>query len=313
MNRFLFIFGLILLLGATPCLGEPDQLEQDGPDFQPMEASFSVDSASFGDIIPLSLKFALPDEARLIEPLKISGLAPDTLTDWSRTEEGVDLNLIVNTLDLFEIEELTLAIKDGQGRTAWLQSEPLKITINSGLPDDPSKLSPRPIKGIIPAVPPWKRHLVLGLCILAAVLVLCVGAWFLLNRRKKEIEGPPPIPPHEIALSQLNNLDREWEDSTAGDKNGYFRLSMIIRSYMGAIRPFPAEDLTTDEIRAKASDRFDREMLKVLTDADMIKFAGARAATATRVEHMELARWYVDKTIPADENSIPGPEKEEME
>ncbi len=38
-----------------------------------------------------------------------------------------------------------------------------------------------------------------------------------------------------------------------------------------------------------------------------------RAATATRVEHMELARWYVDKTTPLADDEINGTEIRKIE
>ncbi len=299
-RRILSIALLAFSLGAVPYLwAEAPEKEAE---YAPMVAEFSVDQTAFGDQVVLNLSFTLPEDGELSAPPKIDGLGDIPLLAVENTDTGLALTLLASTLDALEVDALRLAYKTRDGAINWFESQPVKITVDNALPDDPSKLQPRPIKGLIPGKPFWLRHgpeLAGGLLLLILAGIL---AWLYVSRRQKYILAAPSVPPHEIALRDLDNLEARWREFDE-DKDGYFRLTMIIRSYMGAIRPFSAADLTTDEIRSRIKDPVDREIFPLLSEADMVKFAGTRIAEATRKQHLAMAREYVEKTMPVEEDA----------
>ena len=265
-----------------------------------MQARFLEQKAELGGTVTLSMECTLPDGAKILEPLEIKGLDDFLILDKKITDKGLKLTLLVNSIDTFKTPPFSLGFANKEGTKQWLDFPSLEIPVDNALPDDPSKMQPRPIKGIIPGKSflaqygPWigGGSLLLALCAL--------GLWFSYKNRRIHTLEIQAAPPHEIALESLDKLEAWWE-TKGEDKEGYFRLSAIIRLYMGAIRPFPAEDLTTLEIRARIQDKDDRAVLPLLEDADMVKFAGARVAEAARKNHLAAARDYVNTTRPMEE------------
>lgn len=294
------VFALCLALSGI-CLANNNH---DADKSLPMKAVFQAGLPTTGDMVVLHLEFTLPHKARLADPFAIDGIEQEQIISAKPTQKGIDLTLLVDSLDIFSVEELSLGYIADNGKTGWFKSEPVQIKVNNGLPDDPSKLSPRPIKGIIPAKPVWIRYLAWSLGIAVIIAAISAVVWFILKKRQQEVLGPPPVLPHVVALKEIDALREKWEDSKDGDKAGYFRLSMIIRSYMGRIRSFPAAEFTTEEISAKASEDCDRDILKVLKKADMIKFAKVRTAIASREHHLDKARDYVVRTTPVVEDEV---------
>ena len=63
-------------------------------------------------------------------------------------------------------------------------------------------------------------------------------------------------------------------------KTFYFNFSEIIRRYMESIRYFPAAEMTTEEIvRRVGNNSQDQEILTLLRQADLVKFADAAPVT----------------------------------
>lgn len=183
------------------------------------------------------------------------------------------------------------------------ESEPFLLNVFS-IPVDLSQPI-KPIKGPI-AVPvtfmemlPW------------ILLVLAIGAtiWFLAKRKKKAapitiFKPKPKLPPHVIALDELEKLKREklWQQGLI--KDYYSRLSEVIRQYIEDQYSIPAIESTTyDTMQLVRRKGLGLESIKLLQDllelADLVKFAKAKPLPSEHDHSMNSAVRFVKITSPA--------------
>ena len=127
-------------------------------------------------------------------------------------------------------------------------------------------------------VAPW----ILGIILLASVIFLIIYA---INRRRKNIPlfsmpAKPKLPPHVVALSELDKLKEEqlWQHDKV--KDYYTRLTDIVRVYLEERYEVPAMEQTTQEILAEfkgetseIKGKLYSGLQKTLETADLVKFA----------------------------------------
>lgn len=138
-----------------------------------------------------------------------------------------------------------------------------------------------------------------------ALLILLV-----LYLRKRKKEEPVPVPqlvellPHELAIQQLEELERQqmWQN---GQVKGYHSaLTYIVREYLEKRYGIQALEQTTDEILAQLLQRdFDLSLAQKLGDvlqtADLVKFAKAEPTAEFHERAMAVARAFILETKPA--------------
>ena len=127
-------------------------------------------------------------------------------------------------------------------------------------------------------IAPW----IIGFILLATILFLIIYA---INRRKKNIPlfslpSKPKLPPHVIALSELDRLKEEqlWQHDKV--KDYYTRLTDILRVYLEERYSVPAMEQTTYEIlsefkgeNSQIKGKLFTGLQKTLDTADLVKFA----------------------------------------
>lgn len=127
-------------------------------------------------------------------------------------------------------------------------------------------------------IAPW----ILGIILIATIIFFILYA---INRRRKNIPlfampVKPKLPPHVVALSELDKLKEEqlWQHDKV--KDYYTRLTDIIRVYLEERYEVPAMEQTTQEILAefKGDDSQIKGKLytglqKTLDTSDLVKFA----------------------------------------
>jgi LPXTG-motif cell wall-anchored protein len=164
----------------------------------------------------------------------------------------------------------------------------------------------RPLKGVIELPlgwPRWPFYVLLGLLAIAL-------AAFLWRRRRKPDARPAIIDPRPcdaIALEALAEL-RQAGLARRGDLMAhYVRLTDIVRPYLERRYGFPAVDLTSSEILAavapvlrddepdRAAD-LARELERLLSAADLVKFAKHRPASALAEGELDRAAEFVRAT-----------------
>ena len=146
-----------------------------------------------------------------------------------------------------------------------------------------------------------------------AVALLLAGVIYLLvrylHKRGKHLSDlfkpAPPVPAHIVAIEALEKLRDEklWQNNK--HKQYYSGLSDILRTYLAGRFEVGAMEMTTDEI-ADALREVDIEhkskmdLLSVLRDADLVKFAKATPEAEENELAYNRAFYFVENTKPVE-------------
>jgi hypothetical protein len=119
-------------------------------------------------------------------------------------------------------------------------------------------------------------------------------------------------PPHIQAEKEIDQLLADGLFEKGEVKTFYFIFSEIIRRYMESIRRFPAAEMTTEEIaRHVGNTSQDQEILPLLRQTDLVKFADTIPTPDRKARDIETARTYIRQTCPMQTDALgaqPNPE-----
>lgn len=147
---------------------------------------------------------------------------------------------------------------------------------------------------------------------LLALAVVALAAWFAVRwlhkhgRHIADIFKPaPPLPPHVVAISALETLHNRklWQNNK--HKQYYSGLSDILRTYIAGRYGIGAMEMTTDEIvdairGADMPQKSAMDLVAVLRDSDLVKFAKAMPDAAENEDAYQKAYWFVEETKPVE-------------
>ena len=150
-------------------------------------------------------------------------------------------------------------------------------------------------------------------CALLGVLIIALGVFALMKylaSRGKRISDifrtPPPPPPHIVAISALEALSHQklWQNNK--HKQYYSALSDILRTYLDGRFGVGAMEMTTDEIveairEIDVPQKSTMDLIAVLRDADLVKFAKAMPEAAENESAYSKAYYFVEETKPVEE------------
>jgi len=256
-----------------------------------LSAALEQDSIWLGDQIKLlivveqnagsTVEFPqLPDSIQKIEILEKSKIDTSKL-DGARLQ--LKQTYLVTCFDsgAHYIPRFEFAVKNA-GRTDTLKSNDLTLFVK--LPPVDLSKGPADIKKPFVApitlkeIAPW----LLGIILVGAIVFLIIYA---ISRRRKnkplfQRQPKPKLPPHVIALQELDKLKGEelWQHEKV--KDYYTRLTDIVRVYIEDRFTIPAMEQTTFEILAGFKENesqidkkaFD-ELKEMLDMSDLVKFA----------------------------------------
>ena len=77
-----------------------------------------------------------------------------------------------------------------------------------------------------------------------------------------------------------------------------------MRRYLEELRGFPAAEFTTQEIVLAMKDRKDRDLIPLLKQADLVKFADFRPTQAKKEEEVKKVLGYIDDTCASFEKEM---------
>jgi hypothetical protein len=177
----------------------------------------------------------------------------------------------------------------------------------------------RPEDPMISLEYPNVRLAIIIYSVLAGILVAAViaGLIVLWRRRERPIVLPPPIPPHERALAELDALAAERERLIAEGayQDYYLRLTEIAKRYLGGRFGFEALDRTTEEIQdllSRGQVRVDpldaKQVLGFLQDCDLVKFARLSPPADEAREALSIVREMVQVSMPRPEQEPGNPD-----
>ena len=277
------------------------------------EAVAELDSVvETGD--PFVLQLHLPD---------VLGVVPETVdfspwdsifpaenilsqTAWQRTAKGYnkEVTLIIFDADTaVQLPPLPIQLKGG----GQAHTNPLEITIlPTPSPDDLRDMSD--IKDIRREPFSWRAFLyayrqwfllALGLLVLFAILYRLYKQKY---RSDAALSRTVQLPPHEYALRRFDALDRRqlWQKK---DLKGYYaELTHIVREYLEKRYQIPALESVSGEIlRELHQTDFPATLVpdlqKLLSEADLAKFAQSAPPDFYHAEAMQNARRMIAETI----------------
>jgi hypothetical protein len=201
----------------------------------------------------------------------------------------------------------------GDAPKAIGRTNPLPLEVASAIrPSDPKPKEPAPVRPpLMLDFPRWIYYVGGGLLLLV-FLGLLYGAYLFSKKERKpsvKVSGPP-LTDDEAALAALLEVEKApWLKSGEFKKHA-FRISEVLKNYIGARYGFDAPECTTRELFLELEnlstgmpggsvppERLDREALKNLFDKlDRVKFTDDLPTLSDASRFTQEAREFVLKT-----------------
>lgn len=294
------VFFCILL-----CFGVPGAAI--GADKTPvgLEAAFNPSSAKVGSTVTLTLSYHLPEGARESPDVQIKGLEGFTIVDRQAKPGQIRATLLVDRIGEFKSGPLSLSYFDREGKEALLRGEAVKLTVLSNLGEKPGEAQLKPIYGIIPTTS-WVAGYLLWVIIALAACAAGVGLFLWTRRRRRRRASVIwQDPPHALAKKEIDELESQRLFETGHVKEFYFRFSQIMRRYLESLRGFPAAEYTTQEIALSIHKPKDRQLVPLLQQADLVKFADLAPTPARKDDEIKEALSYIRETGAESDRELP--------
>jgi hypothetical protein len=214
----------------------------------------------------------------------------------------------------FEVPAFSVTYMTPSGAEKKAQTEPIKIKVKEILKTAEDTHDVRDIKRPLDILPkPYLRNLligILGAILIPGAIVYLVRRRILAKRKQEPEEWIPPRPIEELALEELDALERSPLLAEGKIKEYYSRLSEIVRIYLGRRFHINIIDMTSYEtLRALEDKDIQEGMLKLMEGffdiSDLVKFAKYRPQDTEHGRIMEQARLVVRETTPKPVIEIP--------
>lgn len=278
------------------------------------QVCFGLDELKIGDPIQYSVKIPVADSLLIVEPsdLPVRILPLDPMQ--KPNGDFFEFSAAVYDTGLHEIPPLAILLFEKGQVTDTVWTESREVLIESTLPDSAS--APRPLK-------PYEEHplrledvarefwpWVVGGIVIAAL----VFAWLRYRNRPKQGDtapAPPPLPPAELAIRELIALRDKKYPERGMLKEQYSEFSEILRRYIEGRWEFPALEMTTYELAAELRrddlpSSLREELLPVLRESDLVKFAKQIPTLASSNAIVDLGFKIVEQTKPRIEEAKEG-------
>ncbi|MFZ4622025.1 MAG: hypothetical protein ACOYNS_15795 [Bacteroidota bacterium] len=286
-------------------------------------ASVDSQSVSIGDWIRYSVQVKFPSSVSVALPAykdSIGSFEIVQVDSLVRTEANgaVELkkNYVISRYEAgsFYVQPYIVRVKHADGTVDSAMSNPIPVEIR-GVEVDTSQT----IKDVKPpmTVPMSLEEIALYIGILLTLAGFGYGLYYYIQKRKLKageitVEAKPNIPPHLLALMQLEELEakRLWQ---AGEIKGYYsEATEIVRRYFESRYNIMALEMTTGEVmdqlkRFVTEKRTFTQIEEMLSSADLVKFAKHQPVAAENEQVMVNARSIIEQTKPVVETPMQEP------
>ncbi|HYO54344.1 hypothetical protein [Archangium sp.] len=215
------------------------------------------------------------------------------------------LRLSAFNLGMLTLPEVPFLVSTPEGPKRFV-APGRTLEVGSTLPED-AQSEGADLKDIQPptevAIRSWT--LLWGLLGLLAAALLAVVAWRLFqkyrNRPTREVE---PLLPLDVRIRQsLKALESEGLPAQGKTKDFYFRLSEIVRGYLGERYGFDALECTSSELmiklrRMKPLGLPEDGLMRFVSESDLVKYARAESSPESCREALAFGYELLDKTWP---------------
>jgi len=293
---------------------------------QKTEATASIDSNNvlIGDQVRYTYKFTFPSKAVPSIPViadtlskqieVISRQKMDTLisADKKFTTLSQTLNIASFDSGTFVIPPMIFSYKmPGDTANYRVGTMPIMLYVNTVAVDTTKDF--KDIKLPLGEPLTWKEILPWTLLGLGILLIIGIVIYIIRKIRKKEpiinLPKKPKIPPYEKALSELEELRIQKLWQMGKNKEFHSSLTDILRVYIeGQFNVDAMEMITSDVIASLKSAKVPVEEIKriekILTLADMVKFAKFQPLPDEHDNSLKNGILFVENTKPQDTSSV---------
>jgi len=252
----------------------------------------AADSVRVGDPFRVTIGIRAPVGASIDFPREldstgaVQSLDPvnvRTSADTSAMEQYADYRVAAWDVGKQAIRLDDIIVKLGSA-TRRIPVTGASIFVKSVLPADSAKRIPKPPRDLFEVNPfPWWLW-----ALLAAVVIGLILLWWWWKRRRREVAPVPAIDPFKQAEADFERIER-LALLEAGERGRYVTLVIeVLRDYLAARHARAALSLTSTELQRAARELPtvpETRLTRVLTDADLIKFA-RRAVSGDRARDL---------------------------
>ncbi|MDP1677185.1 MAG: hypothetical protein Q8L88_10005 [Bacteroidota bacterium] len=278
-------------------------------------ASVDSQSVSIGDWIRYSVNVKYPSSVPIGFPSFKDTIGSFEIVQQDsllKTELNGEIelkkNFVIAKYDAgnFYIQPFEVQYKDATGKIHSSLSNPIPVEIR-GIEVDTS-LSIKDVKPQL-TVPISAEEIALYAGIVFALAGIGYGIYYYIQQKKKKAgliaEIKPTIPPHVLALIQLEELEvkRLWQSGEI--KAFYSEATEIVRRYFELRYSFIALEMTTGEVmdqleKFKLEKNIFASINQFLSDADLVKFAKYQPIASENEQVLGQARSIVEQTKPIE-------------
>jgi len=266
-----------------------------------------------GDALKLKVGSA-PPGATAIEVQSGSTLLEDE--GWNLDVQ--ELNVTATPLKPGKRALPSLAIVDATGKQL-ARTSPLEFTVASAIKeDDPKPTEPVEVKP--PLGLPFPTWVIVVIAAVALLILTAIGYAIWRAIQERRARSAPALPEivrteDEIAVIALTELESQGFLKKGEFKKHYFRVSEILKAYLGARYGFDAPECTTREMIDRMetekllSDTFIDQIESLFERMDRVKFTDHVPATEESSRLIESARKIVQSTRRVPVQSILPPDR----
>ncbi len=318
----LFAFVVLLCATATTRAEEPAEAESS---VVSVETRLSPDPSSIGDLLTYEVIAAYPRGVTVnlpsvltLDPLYVVNVResePEPTGEGLRKVFTIELQQFA--VGAAEVPTFDLTWVDAEGGVQTVAVPAHAFTVDALLANevDPKRRGEDP-----PISLEYPNELAETIAYAAIGTLFLAGVGIMFFRwlwpDKKEVLGPPPLPPHEQAYRALAELEggellqrKQYEDF-------YVQLTEIAKGYLQERFGVLALDRTTEELRVvleRDAERIAplsaREVIAFLETSDLFKFAGFEPREDEPLEAVAKVREMVDRTAPKPAEKAEQPAK----
>jgi hypothetical protein len=286
---------------------------------QEVTVTASVDSQSvlLGDWIRYSVEVKHPAAVPVTMPAMKDTLGSFDIVQQDslvrREQDGtVELkkNFIIAKYEpgRFTIQPFAVQYSGTDGKMSTAESNPIPVEIRSVEIDTTQSI--RDVKPPM-TVPMSAEEIAMYVGIVLAMAGAGYGIYYYVKKRKKtggrvEEDLKPDIPPHILALMQLDSLEAKRLLQAGEIKAYYSEATEIIRRYFELRYGIMALEMTSAEVMAQL-EKFKMEKVtfsdieSLLTGSDLVKFAKYQPVASENEQVIPQARTIIERTKPVNE------------
>lgn len=320
MIRLSAIAALLALALPARALDAGEALEAPSP--RSVTAVASPDRVHLGETFTLTLevrdrsdvRYELPAALSLGKEIDVVTIATHRSADGTDTITRFDIQASLFDLGEKSIPDVVLSATGPHGTGSLTVPGPKVTGIGSIRDEGKAELHDilPPVEVLVP------RYT--ALWVIGGTLLAVFAAWMLwrtLSGRPTKVPSvhqPPRPPAHERALADLDALQREGLPAQGREKEHFFRLSEILRDYLGERFDFLALDMTTPELldmlARTPTPGLDYRLFELwCQNGDLVKYAKLPASPAMCKAAIEEAFSFVRATMPQGLSSQQGKAK----